>query len=757
MAITKKSVEENAKDMLNEYEEETSTHEDSSNAPKEIKEKIKQGKKIQDFLATKKRKFKNTKYRRKYDAILGYIAENLINTETYQAAMKSQATNIAYSFVYENGSYTQIPVLARNNANDNVTRIPTAKEPIAFAKLMTAVSVLAGRVPDATFKSADKIYARAQYELWKHTWEDSLGNGLNTLRNFYQNQIGTGFAAYRVFPRKVEHISKGQERVLFDGIYRQALDTSRVWVGNSVNLYDRWSWGEVIYDIDQEKTRFLEKYPEAKYFDLEYSGSAQESKVDESVKQDFVTIRYYEDPVRNKYCVACGNFPIYEGEMPNEDGFGHVIWTNCFIKDGADPYGVGIVEIMRANTEMYDYIMRLSAEQVEAEISPLLFGTNTGVGEMTYRRGPNVINPKGQGASIDVIKTSGNVQQSIIFSDKQKQIISENTGINDILAGQAGEGTLGATVILKEAALNRLTIPRNNVVSCLELDAYITVSWIKQTYGVEKIMKFSTSEELNQFIQNNPTYFVEEIEREYEQTQGEDTEEDGESFSEVMPDTKTKSITVSVSKKVPLGFDLKMNLENPELDEIEELSDKYNMPSAKLMSLLEERGHMSDSLTIIVDGSSMLLPSEEINKQRMTEIFTVLNPIIMQMIQMKDQMPDMARALLKSVERILEVNKESVYDWIPKDIYDALSKPAMPQPSVADIAQGTAPGQAEQSTLGGPMGLTGKAPTPNQVPNPIGDMTQQFKSDFNKEIVNPMKGAMNASVGRAAKPLGKNA
>ena len=760
MAITKKSVEENAKDMLHEYENESddSLHKDMAGAPKEVKDKVKLGKELQNFLATKKRKFKNTKYRRKYDAILGYMAENLINTETYQAAMKSQATNIAYSFVYENGSYTQIPILARNNANDNVTRIPTAKEPIAFAKLMTAVSVLAGRVPDATFKSADKIYARAQYELWKHTWEDSLGNGLTTLRNFYQNQIGSGFAAYRVYPRKVEHKSKGQERVLFDGIYRQALDTSRVWVGNSVNLYDRWSWGEVIYDIDQEKTRFLEKYPDAKYFDLEYSGSAQESKVDESVKQDFITIRYYEDPVRNKYCVACGNFPIYEGEMPNEDGFGHVIWTNCFVKDGADPYGVGIVEIMRANTEMYDYIMRLSAEQVEAEISPLLFGTNTGVGEMTYRRGPNVINPKGQGTNIDVVKTSGNVQQSIIFADKQKQVISENTGINDILAGQAGEGTLGATVILKEAALNRLTIPRNNVVSCLELDAYITVSWIKQTYSVEKIMKFSTSEELNQFIQNNPSYFVEEVEREYEESSGEDkteTEtEDGEGFADVMPDQKTKSITVSVSKKVPLGFDLKMNLENPELDEIEELSDKYNMPSAKLMKLLEERGHVSDSLTIVVDGSSMLLPSEEINKQRMNEIFTIINPIVMQAIQMKDQMPDMARALIKSAERILEVNKESIYDWVPKDIVDMIQKAvAQPQPSVADIAQSAAPGTAEQGT-GGPMGLTGKPPTPNQIPNPIGDMTQQFKSGFNKEIVNPLKGAMNASVGRAAKPFG---
>lgn len=762
MAITKKSVEENAKDMLTEYESESSDslHEDISNAPKELKDKIKIGKEVQNFLATKKRKFKNTKYRRKFDAILGYISENLINTETYQAAMKSQATNIAYSFVYENGSYTQIPVLARNNANDNVTRIPTAKEPIAFAKLMTAVSVLAGKVPDATFKSADKIYARTQYELWKRTWENSLGNGLNTLRNFYQNQIGTGFAAYRVFPRKIEHDSKGQKRILFEDIYRQAIEPSRIWVGNAVNLYDRWSHGEVIYDIDQDKNSFLEKYPEAKYFDLEYSGSAQESKIDESVKQDFVTVRYYENPLKNKYCVACGNFPIYEGEMPNDDGFGHVIWTNCFIKDGSDPYGVGIVEIMRANTEMYDYIMRLSAEQVEAEISPLLFGTNTGVGEMTYRRGPNVINPKGQGTSIDVIKTSGNVQQSIIFSDKQKQIISENTGINDILAGQAGEGTLGATVILKEAALNRLIIPRNNVVSCLELDAYITISWIKQTYGVEKIMKFNDSEEVAQFVANNPNYFLTEVEREYdvEDTTGE-VEETEESYAEVLPDEsvkKTKSITMSVSKKVPLSFDIKMNAENPELDEIEELSNDYHMPAAELMQLLKDRGHVTDSLTIVIDGSSMLLPSDEINKQRMTEIFTIVNPIIMQMIQMKDQMPDMARALLKSVERILEVNKESVYNWIPKDIYDSLSKPAAPQASIADIANSTAPGQSEVSPNGGPMGATGQVPTPNQIPNPIGDMTQQFKSDFNKEIVNPMKGAMNASVGRAAKPFGKN-
>lgn len=731
--------------------------------PARLKDTLTKGRALQTYLAKKKLKFKQTRYRRKYDSIIEYCSQNMVNTETYQTAMKSQATNIAYSFVYENGSYTQVPVLARNNSNDNTLRIPLAKEPVAFSKITTAVSVLAGNVPDGDFYASDKIYARTQYELWKRTWTNPLGNGLNTIQNLYQSVLMTGVGAYRVFPRKIEHMSNGQPRILFDDIYRQALDMRRTWLGNSINIYDRWSYGEVLYEIDQEAKRFMEKYDDAKYFQLEYASTVQESQIDESVSMDFVTIRYYEDPIANKYCVACGNFPIYEGEMPNDDGFGHIIWANCFVKEPSDPYGVGIVEIIRGNTELYDYITRLSSEQVEAEISPLLFGTNTGVGEMTYKRGPNVINPKTTGTQIDIIKTSGNVQQSLLFADKQKEIISENTGINDILAGQGGEGTLGATVIMKEAALNRLVIPRNNVVSGLELDAYATVSWIKQTYTVEKIMEFTNENDVLQFIDNNPTYFLSLQDVKYKKQDDEALEAD-----EDPREPEVQSYKYGVSKRVSLNFNIKGS-DNPKDDEVEELGDSYSIPAPMLFKELEARGHMSDKLDIVLDGTSMLLPSEEINKQRMTEIFTLVNQSLMQIMQAMTQMPPLARALTQTLERILDVNKESIYDWMPKDIYDQIMnpQPQQQQPSAADIANGQAPGsnpgspqagggqQQPQIPQGGqPGGQMPQMPqmsTPNNIANPTGPMTQQFKSNFNKEIVNPMKGAIHASVGRAAK------
>ena len=85
-----------------------------------------------------------------------------------------------------------------------------------------------------------------------------------------------------------------------------------------------------------------------------------------------------------------------------------------------DPYGVGLYEMMRGNTALYTYINSLNSQQVEAEISPLLFGTQVQNGSATYKRGPNIINPKHPGTDIDVVKTSGNVQQGILYADKQK-------------------------------------------------------------------------------------------------------------------------------------------------------------------------------------------------------------------------------------------------------------------------------------------------------------------------------------------------
>ncbi len=719
-------IEQDAQDMLDSYEI-------GKEVPKEIQEKIKKGKKLQTKLDAYKKSFKNTKYRQKYDNMLAYMDKNLVNTATYNTAMPSASTSVAYSFIYEGGSYTQIPVINRNTENE-ANRIPISNEPIAFSKIITAVSVLAGKVPDADVVSSDKIYSRTAYEMWKRTWTNPLANGLNTLQYFYYNVLGSGFGAYRVFPRKIEHESKGVPRIIYDDIYRQALDPRRIWIGSSVNIYDQWSRGECVYEIDQKASTFHEKYEDSKYFQLEYANTNTDTEIDANQQSEFVVIRYYENPILNKYCVACGNYPIYEGEMPNDEGFGHVQWANCFTENPSDPYGVGLVELMRGNVEMYNYIMSLSAEQVEAEISPLLFGTNTGVGEMTYRRGPNVINPKGQGTAIDVIKTSGNVQQSIIFADGQKQNIADNTGINDILAGSAGEGTLGATVIMKEAAQSRLIIPRNNVISCLQQDAYATWSWIRQTYSVDKVILLNSSEEVAQFTKLNPGYFITVVDEGIAQndpmSESYDLNEDYDEESESKPKK------YAYSKKVALNFDIKMNEEDEsgEYDAVEELPDDYLMPASELFTILGSRGHMSDRIEFIIDPTSMLLPSDEINKQRVTQIYQMVTPATAQIIQMETQMPDLARTMLLQLEQVLEVNKESIFDWFPKDVYDRIMKPKPPMPTPTQMVED---GGMEGALAPQPMGNT---------PTAMGPMTQEFKATST-----PFNDAMNASIGRGAK------
>ena len=192
--------------------------------------------------------------------------------------------------------------------------------------------------------------------------------------------------------------------------------------------------------------------------------------------------------------------------------------------------------MMRGNTAIYTYINSLNAQQVEAEIFPLLFGAQVQNGSATYKRGPNIVNPKHPGADIDVIKTSGNVDAGVAYADKQKQNIEENTGVNNIVAGSGTESTLGSTVIMKEAAYNRLTPPKNSMVMGLETDAHIANTWMRQIYPVDKVFMLDSDDRLAEFAKQNPDYFIES--------------------QEVLDDAGVPtSLAVTASKNLRLNFD----------------------------------------------------------------------------------------------------------------------------------------------------------------------------------------------------------
>ena len=604
------------------------------------------------FLSHKKETIKKSKYRERFDALAEEIDNNIINTNvSYGQKLyeKSGWGSMVFYNKMANGAY-DINVYPQKltDRDQNRSGVPVSQEPIALSKILIATSVLFGKQPDAEVLADDKIFAKTIHELWKRTWYLKGSNGQNTLELASQNLFTYGWAAWRVYPKRVSVKRKGVDKLLYDDVYREPMDPKRTWLGIGFTNGDYWSQFEVLYEKDMLKSEFLAKYPEAKGKKLDYSDTSKEAKDEDQEKaQKSVTITYYENVLLNRYIVVSGKMVIYDGEMPNDDSFGSVVVARCFVKNILDPYGVGLYEMIRGNTALFTYINSLNAQQVEAEIFPLLFGPQVQNGTATYKRSPNVINPKNPGTTIDVIRTSGNVQQGIAFADKQKTAIEENTGVNNIIAGNDTQSTLGSTVIMKEAATNRLTPARNSMVNALQTDAHIACSWIKQTYSVDKVFMIDTEEKVKEFVKQNPDYFVEH----------QPIVDDG---------GKVKGHAVTASPNLRLSFDF-----TPDGQLLENVPTR-TVSSKKLFDELQNHGHISDYYEFIIDPDSMLLPSIEIQKQTFMALFPVITNQLNQIFDVRHARPDLAASQLMALEKLLEIQKLDIYSFISKEDYDGI-------------------------------------------------------------------------------------
>lgn len=689
-----------------------------------------------EFIEDKKKEMKKSQYREKFDALASEIEINLVNTNvTYGQKLyeKSGWGSMVFYNKMANGAY-DINVYPQKltDRDQNRSGVPVSQEPIAFSKILIATSVLAGKLPDAEVVADDKVFGRASYELWKRGWSLKGANGENTLMVAYQNNFTYGWTAWRVYPRRVQVPRKGVQKILFDDVYREPLDPKRTWLGVGFNHGDYWSQGEVYYEKDMPKEEFFAKYPEAEKNKkrLEYLLSVTEEAKDENREkiQTHVTLGYYENVLLNRYIVVCGKLVIYDGELPNDDSYGSVVVARCFVRNMNDPYGVGLYEMMRGNTALFTYINSLNAQQVEAEIFPLLFGAQVQNGTATYKRGPNIVNPKHPGSDITVVKTSGNVQQGIIFGDKQKQSIEENTGVNNIVAGQDASSTLGSTVILKEAAYNRLTPPKNSVVSALQTDAHIAHSWVMQTYTVDKIFMIDSDEQLAEFSKQNPNYFVES-----QQIVGDDG-------------IPTGSMAIAASQNLRLGFDF-----TPEGELLEDVPTR-TISSKKLFDEMDAHGHKSDYIEFIIDADSMLLPSIEIQKQTFMALFPVITNQITLLYSMRNQDPEGASAQLRALEQLLTIHKQNIYNYIPKADYDAIiaKQPSqMQQEMQLKQMEMEAINSRMQNLAGGSAGPS-SAPSGQDMTKDGTDPTQPQNPNEVPRPQSPMGSAVDASVGRAA-------
>jgi hypothetical protein len=593
------------------------------------------------------------------------------------------------------------------------SNVPRAEIPIAYSKILVATSAIASNVPNGHTYSTNKIKARLYYELWKTSFSNPEMNGANTLDFATQQMIGTGTGAWRVFPKEiiVDKTIKGKKtkKVIYDDVYREPLDMNRTWFGLSYNPKSYDGRPEVLFEIDVTNDDFEKmkkkykkravKQPDSKG---ETNGVSQEG-LNEDLNKDstHTTLTFYENPKDNRYIFASDSIVFHDGEMPNDDVYGSVVICHCFHKNMNSPYGVGLWEMIRGNQTIQNYIESLNTEQIAAEIVPIIYATGNLQGDMEVSRSSTKVNVFPAGVTVNKITTTGNPTLGENYIERKKNENDDITGVNNIVAGSSSETTLGATVILKEAALNRLMKPRNSVKRALEIDACIHFSWIDQDHASPRNLIFSSEEEVESFKQANPSIFVEVEEPEEELSEG------------TVPD-----YNVLYSPKVSLNFDYnKADLEETgyEGQSISELGQSALVaPRTKIMEdvkLMEDPKAIGyDKVTLIIDSNSMLIPSAEIEKQTAMQLFPIVQSTLAQIFAMSKQDPEQAKAQLKAFEKFMDIQRQNVYDWIPKESYDAIKQGGMaPTPEMMmQQQQMMAGGQGDPNGMAA-MGPTGSA------------------------------------------------
>ena len=668
-------------------------------------------KKELSFLAKIKKDVTSTQYRKRFETLVKEIEDNLLNTAPVKKTVDQ--TDKIYNIIptqRANGSIDyslQLPKVVNQKGAGSKT--PRTQVPIAFSKILVASSALAANLPDGTASSINKMKARLYYEMWKKSWANPEANGFNTLDKSVQNMFSYGWAAWRVYPKKVSVDvtieDKKIKKILYDDIFREPLDPRRTWFGTSYKAGVNDNRPEMYYEIDipNEKYAELKKlYKKRSKKDLkdvkEMSGGVtNEAKVENQDKtKSHTTICFYENPIQNKFVMGTEECELYNGEMPNKEIYGSICIAHCWIKDINDPHGVGLYEFIRGNEAVYNYINSINAEQVVAELEPLLFAIGNANGTMTYERGANKINVLPAGMKVEKMLTTGNSTLGINYANSQKQEIDDITGVNNIVSGTSSETTATATVILKEAALNRLIKPKNGIKQALENDAVIYFSWLELDQINEREFVFSNEDEVKAFVEANKQMHLEMADEVEPMT--DDLSEVGspipeendpqEEMTEGEAPEKTSPKKVLMSPKVGLSFDYSQDdLDESDYEEqrINEVGqDKVMISRSGALKKIKELDNKIgyDKVVLKVDTFSMLIPSQEVQKQTSMQLFPLIQNALQIIYGQAKQDPEQAVAQLKSFSKFMETQRQNIFDYIPKEQYDMIMQkqmvPAMP-------------------------------------------------------------------------------
>lgn len=649
---------------------------------------------IKDYLKTRIAVLKDTKK----SVLDNFNFEDIMREadREYQPRFLRDKTNKNFMFVQDELSGLRGSRAVPISGKEGEEWRSDVSEPVLMVKIQTALSILVNQNPEAIFKASSEKFKKSTnfaYALWKRSW--NISRARHQLKLFIFDLAKYGWAIGRTYPRQVKRKGEvlteldvknpennkyeSRDIIEFNDVFREKLDPYRTWIDDMTNLTDPWSMDDWYFEKDYSRDSFDREfglYANSIYVmdgqPLEDASNKRRGKEqnDETKKRtDIITVGFYESKNKDLYgiWIPKQDIVLYSSPLPNDDKKLSCWWAYWNERDPRTPYGIGLYEIIKHNKVLYDRLVNMSVDQLVMAIYPMLFysgGTQlAGSGDIAVS--PGLIKQKLPGTTIDQINIkydNRGFEGAQIISER----MDEDTGITQTLQGEIQGKTLGETLHAKEAALKRLNIPLENVAQALEEEAYISLSWMQQVYSTPEVMEFATAEELQSFLQDSGKQPI-ETHVEVDDATGQPKKY----FADFLP-------------VLDLGLD-----QNNEGNLIESPENRFFRLGVDIKTTdIKWEGKIN------VQPQSIISPSVELEKQRKTELYNLVTPTVQLMAQsMLGGQPQIALALYKPTEQILEINDEKPENWLPDDVVQMARDP---QKWFAD--QAAAQAQAAQAT-----------------------------------------------------------
>lgn len=541
--------------------------------------------------------------------------------------------------------------------------------PDLYVKVNTALSILADQNPEAVFYSTAKKYennTKLAYGNWKQSWE--ISGAKQQLKIFIMNLAKYGTAYLRVYPRlekfkkkiRIEYykdepekdVYEEKEIIRFNDLCRESLNPFDVWLGettkpnNPESLEDWYFEKEYTWDkfqqefVDFKNIKNVAKIPDIK----EQQDEEQQSQLNK------ITVGFYENKLLDIYClwIPSQNIVLYHSPLPNDEGKLSLVMGIWSLRNDKCPYGIGIYEIIKNDCRLFDQMLNMTIDQVVLSIYKMFFYKGT---DVLGENGQLIISPgKGEQVSdpnaiqfLNVPAAGAEAWNGLQFLQDRKDNFS---GVTPQLSAKFNGKTLGQDMQAKEAALERMKAPLDFICDALQEEAYITLSWQKQLLSTAEIIQYEDQETLLKALQ--------EFELSNDEIQR--------YLQEMNPNLFKQD--VEGKKYVSIYPEMIYNLDKDKNGELVESKEKrfYRFGLDLPIGSLQWKG------IIRIKPQSILAPSKEIQKRMKLELYNLIYPAILQIVQM----PQFISILLKPIKQILKAYEENDKDWIDEEELQAV-------------------------------------------------------------------------------------